>query len=354
MIKIDHDKDADIDGKDLAALRAKKKKPKSNKERIPKMNPNLFGLIVISVAAFFGFGAIFSQMQLNLGAQASSAAFAALFIILSTKFLMEKESENKLLSDKQYKVFESHLEHYSEASEKMLIIMEEYEITQTKINGLMHSYANLIILGDVKAIDAFAAFIEKCQKILSKVENSGMTEDIDSHDHFVDGRLELWKKIVEFQKASRDSLNLNSNDLNQKEITNRFQNFIKEQDNIDSRKAIKHNLEQWLVENSSLKKDKDTEEFEAVKENTQELIEIIKSAGLKETIKTSQISFRNPKHKTSARVIYLNSYAHTKKTFNLSSASTKNFEFFEKYTPKLKGFSPNIVHGKKNIKANPT
>ena len=141
---------------------------KNNNEKSPNkksstINYNLFGLIVISVAAFIGFGAIFSQMELNLGAQASSAAFAALFIILSTKFLMDKESENKLLGQKQFKVFDANLRDYRKASEKMLKIMENNKITQTEINGLMHSYADLIILGNVKAINAFKDFIEQCQ-----------------------------------------------------------------------------------------------------------------------------------------------------------------------------------------------
>ena len=102
MIKLNKTtKDAHNDMDKNKAPSAEKKN--SNKERIPKMNPNLFGLIVISVAAFVGFGAIFSQMQPNIGAQASSAAFGALFILLSTKFLMEKESENKLKNEKANK-----------------------------------------------------------------------------------------------------------------------------------------------------------------------------------------------------------------------------------------------------------
>ena len=83
-----------------------KKVPRKKSSTI---NYNLIGLVVISIAAFFGFGAIFSQMQLNIGAQASSAAFAALFILLSTKFLMEKESENNLKNEKANKVFAANL-----------------------------------------------------------------------------------------------------------------------------------------------------------------------------------------------------------------------------------------------------
>ena len=297
---------------------------KNNNEKSPNkksstINYNLFGLIVISVAAFIGFGAIFSQMELNLGAQASSAAFAALFIILSTKFLMDKESENQLLSQKQFKVFNANLRDYREASEKMLKIMENNKITQTEINGLMHSYADLIILGNVKAINAFKDFIEVCQDIFSEGKddnNENKGKNKDSHDPFMEGRVVLWTQIVKFQVASRKGLDLQLGDLDDDALINTFKGLIQNQDDIVSKIEIKVSLKDWLLKNSSLKSD--DKDFEEVKTNTKNLIEIIKNTGLIESIKPSQISFRNPNHRTSARVIYLNNYSKNSKTFRMS------------------------------------
>ena len=71
-------------------------------------------------------------------------------------------------------------------------------------------------------------------------------------------------------------------------------------------------------------------EYETIKKNTEKLIKVIKDVGLNVTIKKTQISFANPKHKTKARVIYLNNYAQTKKSFHLSFAGTKTHDFFKK------------------------
>ena len=60
----------------------------------------LIGILIISVGAFFGFGSIFSYLDIGLGAQALTAAFGALFIILSTKFLMDTESASSLKREK--------------------------------------------------------------------------------------------------------------------------------------------------------------------------------------------------------------------------------------------------------------
>ena len=322
---------------------------KNNNEKSPNkksstINYNLIGLVIISIAAFFGFGAIFSQMQLNIGAQASSAAFAALFIILSTKFLMDKESENQLLSQKKFKVFDANLLDYRKASEKMLNIMENNKITQTEINGLMHSYADLIILGNVKAINDFKDFIEQCQFIFSECENyKKENKGKVSQSFFVDGRYDLWAQIVKFQVASRKGLDLQLGDLDDDALINTFKGLIQNQDDIVSKIEIKVSLKDWLLKNSSLKSD--DKDFEEVKTNTKNLIEIIKNTGLIESIKPSQISFRNPNHKTEARVIYLNNYAQKTKTFRMSfngATAKENHEFFKNVETKLKDFDSKI------------
>ena len=66
----------------------------------------LIEILIISVGAFFGFGSIFSYLDIGLGAQALTAAFGALFIILSTKFLMDTESASSLKREKDMLIFD--------------------------------------------------------------------------------------------------------------------------------------------------------------------------------------------------------------------------------------------------------
>ena len=341
MIKIDHDKDGDIDGKDLAALRAKKKKPKSNKERIPKMNPNLFGLIVISVAAFVGFGAIFSQMQPNIGAQASSAAFGALFILLSTKFLMEKESENKLKNEKANKVFDANLLDYKNASLKMLKIMENNTITEKEIHELLHSLADLIIFGSDSSRDAFQKFIGKSQSIF---EIALRNEDINSIDDDIvlkkEDSIMLWEHIVDFQIASREGLDLDIKGLNVDSLNKTFQKLVNKQDTIDNEIVNQFGANEWLSR-KGLKKSLSVDDFKEVEQQLEYLIQIIKEAGLKETIAKTQISFGNPKY-NNKKVIYLNNYAKSKEIFHLTFQSTNNRDFFESWKTKFIDFNPSI------------
>ena len=70
-----------------------------------KKNKSLFQIALILILAFFGFGAVFTQLDISLGSQILTASFGALFILLSTKFLMETESENRTKGDKRSEIF---------------------------------------------------------------------------------------------------------------------------------------------------------------------------------------------------------------------------------------------------------
>jgi len=307
-----------------------KKWRKMNKKN--KINLNLFGLIVISVAAFIGFGAIFSQMELNLGAQASSAAFAALFILLSTKFLMEKESENNLKNEKANKVFAANLKDYKNASQKMLKIMENNTITEKEIHELLHSLADLIIFGSHNSRFAFQKFITKSQVIF---EDALTTGGINQRDDDIilkkEDSITLWKYIVDFQIASREGLDLDIKRLDKDSLNNTFGKLISKQDNIDNKFAASEY--EWLSRKGSTKR-LSKNEFKKIEKELENLIRKINEAGLKEKIAKSQITFRNPKFKNKV-IMFINDYTKKTGTFRCDITGTPSREFLERYEKEL-------------------
>ena len=309
-------------------------------EKKNKINLNLFGLVVISIAAFFGFGAIFSQMQLNIGAQASSAAFAALFILLSTKFLMEKESENNLKNEKANKVFGANFDYYKNASQKMLKIMENNTITEKEIHELLHSLADLIIFGSNNSRNAFQEFITKSQAIFEEALTTGGINQRD--DDIIlkkEDSITLWVYIVDFQIASREALDLDIKSLDKNSLNQTFQRLISKQDNIDNVivdrfEASEH---EWLSRKSSTK-GLSADEFKEIEESLENLIQKIIEAGLKVKIAKTQITFGNPKFNNKI-IMYINDYTKKTKTFRCDITSTKSREFLELYEKKLKNAS---------------
>ena len=177
---------------------------------------HIIGLFVISMIAFVSFGFVFTRFEMNVGAEALAAAFGTLFIILSTKFLMDKESESKIQTEKQRELFEKSLQKFQESGSLMAAVLRDRQITVEELSKLLEQHANLMILGNQDTIDRSKEFIEKCRGIL--IEENGVdfqspdeTENISvSESAAIDNERtkELWGIAVDFMSAAREGLDL--------------------------------------------------------------------------------------------------------------------------------------------------
>ena len=107
-------------------------------------NTSLFGIIIISIAAFLGFGTLFSHLDASIGLQALTAAFGALFIILSTKFLMNKEDAISLKREKT-KNFDQSIIDYRDILAFIYGILIKKQLTQSDINKLQLHTTNFVL-----------------------------------------------------------------------------------------------------------------------------------------------------------------------------------------------------------------
>ena len=177
---------------------------------------HIIGLFVISVVAFVSFGFVFTKFGMNVGAEALAAAFGTLFIILSTKFLMDKESESKIQTEKQRELFLESLKKFQHSGSLMAAVLRDRQITVKELSQLLEQHANLMILGNQDTINRSKEFIEKCRGIL--IEENGVdfqspdeTENVSvSESATIDSERtkELWGIAVDFMSAAREGLDL--------------------------------------------------------------------------------------------------------------------------------------------------
>lgn len=192
----------------------------------------LIGLIIISTAAFFGFGKIFSSSDTTIGTQAVTAAFAALFIILSTKFLMGQEAEtqrdlmqrqaesqrtlildqeqNQREYDKERKIFEERLKVFSTAAKLVSEVMADGAIGKEELSKLRGMTLELHLSANKKALEFFTVFFEKCVEIYGKGTDEGDDSEIISLKP--EDQRECWKHAAEFIVACREGLSLPGED----------------------------------------------------------------------------------------------------------------------------------------------
>jgi len=291
----------------------------------PKISVNLIGIAAISAAAFIGFGAIFESLELGIGTEAVTAAFGALFVLLSTKFLMEQESESRIQSEKRTKIFERHLEEYREAAACFLSVIDENRVTASELHKLLERHSRLILLGDESAIEASNNFIKKCQQIVTD-DKSESDEDMELTHLQV---TELWGIAFDFLGAARQSLELPHDNFGVKINREDFVNVIKTQSVIDKTDRHRQALQdptKWI----------EAKKLDAsIITDLSELLKALEGVGLHSKVTKSQISFYNPNHPRNARVIYINNYSAKDDLFNLSLNGQLDLNFFKTEAQKL-------------------
>lgn len=285
----------------------------------PKISVNLIGIAAISAAAFIGFGAIFERLELGIGTQAITAAFGALFVLLSTKFLMEQESESRIQSEKRTKIFERHLEEYREAAACFLSVIDENRVTASELHKLLERHSRLILLGDESAIEASNNFIKKCQQIVTD-DKSESDEDMELTHLQV---TELWGIAFDFLGAARQSLELPHDNFGAEINRENFVNVIKTQSVIDKTDRHRQALQDPIKWIEAKKLDA------SIYTDLSDLRKALEAVGLHSKVTKSQISFYNPNHPRNARVIYINNYSAKDDRFNLSLNSQLDLNFFK-------------------------
>ena len=301
-----------------------------------KFNRNLLSIGVISAAAFIGFGAIFHELDISIGTQAITASFGALFVLLSTKFLMEQESETRIQGEKTSKIFEEQLREYKNVSDCMLKILQDDHITLQEVHTLLDKHAILILIGEQEAIEKSGDFITTCQKIIRKASD----QEIDGkHRINEDDSTDLNKTLIEFLTAARADLSLTS-DFDANTQKEQFSTVSSEQKQLEVRVRGEVPLSGWRgVKNKS----------EAI-QDVKSFIKVLEKRGLIYKITSNQISFRSSTF-VGGNIIYLNNFTNDK-CFTLNFGAKPDKEFLDSQAKEISEFNPEVVKYKNKFNLN--
>jgi len=230
-------------------------------KRISSGMKHLLALLALSLIAFFGFGSVFEDLGVSFGIEATTAAFGALFIIFSTKFLMEQENESQR---KQF-VFEQNVNEYRNLADLQMKVLQDGKITLEEVNQLKAKHALLLITGSKGAIETSGKFLDLCVARLAK--NSGeLTGD------------EPWGCAVNYFLEARAGLYLPNDDI---DVAAQKQKFLKTEKDIQNVARAEVELEQYLASNAV--------ESEAG-EKLRKLLQLMEEASLEPKISKKQIS----------------------------------------------------------------
>lgn len=288
-----------------------------NNGKVPSLL-NYFSIVVLAAALYIGFDVLLEIVPNETSKEVLVAALGAIFVVLSTKYLMEKQNEaTKSLMEKESDahmeqerravLFKDNLNNYREASNKILSIMQNDELRPQEVYQMREVHARLLLLGSVDSIAASRNFLQKCDEFL----NAGLKSENEENNEFLvlnrPQAEELWTLAIKFLNAARTSLEIlrenfdvNTevqafNDLNSKNVIEEYR----------ARMEVPDGIKGWLKYRNNY-----SEELEnTIKELIKKIKEKHPDLGHKCT--RSQISFKSRASIQNKNIFYISRFNKT-------------------------------------------
>ena len=131
----------------------------------------LIVLFVVGAAVFLGFSPLFELVNEGVAGRIVGATFAAIFAILMTMFLLNKQTEIEQESKKSERVFDEKVELYKDILERAKDMLEDGQINSKEFLSLPFTMIKMQMIGGDEAIKIYTEFFEKINEIFEADEN---------------------------------------------------------------------------------------------------------------------------------------------------------------------------------------
>lgn len=165
----------------------------------------LLALVIIAFSVSIGFSPLFELIEGGIAARVLGSSFGAIFVIVLTMFLLNKQTEIEQESKKSERVFDEKVRIYQDILEICKDMLMDGNLTQEEINRLPFPLIKLQMLADEQVIKTFQLVFEKLNKVY---EVEGEIVEIRPED-----KNEIYNLLSEFSSACRRDLEISSNDV---------------------------------------------------------------------------------------------------------------------------------------------
>ena len=122
-------------------------------------------LFIVGIAVFFGYTPLFELVDGGIAGRIIGATFGAIFAILMTMFLLNKQTEIEQESKKSERVFDEKVVLYKEILSKAKDMLEDGQIDTKEILALPFTMIQMQMVGGDEAIKIYTSFFEKINGI---------------------------------------------------------------------------------------------------------------------------------------------------------------------------------------------
>ena len=179
----------------------------SNLKEIRKSgNRTLIAIAIIGVSVYLGFDPLFDKVGGGVPAQVIGASFGAIFVIVLTMYLLNKQTEIEQESKKSEKVFEEKVVLYKSMLAATKEMLRDGKVSSQETTELSFSMIELQMVGADETISAFSSVFDKINKTFNeKIGDPVDLEDVE--------RVDILRLLSLFAQKCRVDLGINESEL---------------------------------------------------------------------------------------------------------------------------------------------
>ena len=166
----------------------------------------LIAIAIIGVSVYIGFEPLFDKVGGGVPGKVLGASFGAIFMIVLTMYLLNKQTEIEQESKKSEKVFEEKVKLYKSMLATTKEMLRDGKVSSEETTELSFSMVELQMVGADETINAFSSVLDKINKIF----NQQVGDPVDLEDV---ERVDILRLLSVFAQKCRVDLGINESEL---------------------------------------------------------------------------------------------------------------------------------------------
>ena len=161
----------------------------------------LVALVVIAVAVYLGFTPLFDLVPNGVPKAVVSSSFGAIFVIILTMYLLNKQSEIQFRLKKGERVFDEKVKIFQQAIDEVRMVAEDGAISELEMNKLPFLLMKLQLVADHQTIQRFI----ELYKMLTTAFKDSSDDEVKLTDK---DKSELLRLLAKFADECRKDLEI--------------------------------------------------------------------------------------------------------------------------------------------------
>jgi hypothetical protein len=178
----------------------------------------LLGIFIVGVAVYLGFTPLFQLTPAGVPQAVISSAFGAIFVIILTMYLLNKQTELEQQSKQSERIFDEKVKLYQVILDSIRDILLDGKITKEEMNRLPFPVIRMQMLGGDDAISSF----QKVYEMLNKIYSASPEDTADLSD---DDKTEIFKLMSKFAGLCRLDIGIADHDISEETFESTMQSI---------------------------------------------------------------------------------------------------------------------------------